>query len=222
MAIAIDNRAASLRADIEAGILDAYRAEGFVLQKDGTDKPSKERLAEAVLERMLQTVSRNKKEREARAIGKADLAALMFPSTPNPSSAEWDAYDEVMTAVWSRILTEVSKMVATGRRGKIQRVLASNVDTEELLVCTTTVGPAEVKSVYLTDNEALILADWAVPRTSRLNNMGADIADDFAFAIQIKPGLRKSLMAKMEDGLKATTNSARAKLALTSGSEDES
>ncbi|MDQ3741970.1 MAG: hypothetical protein M3389_13610 [Actinomycetota bacterium] len=224
-AVSATNRAASLRDDLNNAVLDAYRNEGLTFEKDGEEKPSTAKLAEHVRDQMLKAIARNKTEREAKAIELADLAALVFASTPNPSSPDWpeDDSDEayITEAVWKRVKADVSKAVQTGRKGAVQKLLSANAETSALFVCTTTVGPGSTKAVFLSDDKDMILAGVAMPRTSRLNNLGADVADDFAFMIGMNPKLKKHLVEKMEAGLKAATSTARAKLQLTSGSEDQ-
>ena len=70
------------------------------------------------------------------------------------------------------------------------------------------------------DKEAILLG-LAMPRTTKLNTLSAEIADDFKFAVDVNPSLKKALNDKMETGLKAARDTARAKLALTSGEEDD-
>lgn len=224
--VSATHRAASLVSDVNEAVLEAHRNEGFTFVKDGEEKLSNANLAEAIRDRMLKTVARNKTEREANAIELAELAALVFPSTPNPSSPEWldDGSDEayITQAVWTRVRAAVSKAVQTGRKGSVQKLLAADPETNELFVCTATVGPGSMKAVFLSDDKDMVLAGVAMPRTSRLNNLGADVADDFAYMISLNPKLKKHLVEKMEAGLKAATATARAKLQLTSGNEDES
>lgn len=223
--VSATNRAASLREDVNTAVLEAYQQEGFTFEKDGEEKLSTAKLAEAVRDRMLKTIARNKTEREANAIELADLAALVFPSASNPSSPDWleDESDEayIMEAVWKRVKADVSKAVQTGRKGAVQKLLAADPETSELFVCTTTIGPGSAKAVFLSDEKDMILAGVVMPRTSRLNNLGADVADDFAFMIGLNPRLKRHLVEKMDAGLKAATATARAKLQLTSGNEDE-
>jgi hypothetical protein len=222
------NRHASLSADKAAALLEAYQAEELILVKDGEEKFSSARLAERVRDVMLRkTVVRNKTEAQTNAIEPADLAALVFPSVTNPTSPDWpDADDdsddaEITRHVWKGILGAVSKAAQTGRKGSVQRLLAADPQTSSLIVCSTKIGANPKKAVYLSADKDMILLGLAMPRTTRLNTLSAEIADDFKFAIELNPSLKRALNERMETGLKAARDTARAKLALASGQEDD-
>jgi hypothetical protein len=223
------NRHASLNADKVAALLEIYQAEGVTLEKDGEEKFSGARLAERVRDVLLQkAVVRNKTQVQRDAIEPADLAALVFPGVPNPTAPDWpddedDSDDaEITRHVWRGILGAVSKAAQTGRKGSVQRLLAGNPDTSKLLVCATKIGTNPKKAIYLSDDKDMILLGLAMPRTTRLTTLSAEVADDFKFAIEQNSSLKKALNERLETGLKAARDTARAKLALTSGSEDES
>lgn len=73
----------------------------------------------------------------------------------------------------------------------------------------------------MSSDKDAIMVGLAMPRTTKLTTLSEEIADDFKFAIEINGSLKKALNEKMDAGLKAARDTARAKLALTSGSEDE-
>jgi hypothetical protein len=222
------NRHASLNADKAAALFEAYREESLILVKDGEEKFSSARLTERVRDVLLRkAVVRNKSDVQTNAIEPADLAALVFSQVVNPSSPEWpDADDdsdeaEITRHVWKSILGAVSKAAQTGRKGSVQRLLAADLETSNLIVCSTKIGTNPKKAVYLSADKDMILLGLAMPRTTRLSTLSAEIADDFRFAIDLNPTLKRALNERMETGLKAARDSARAKLALTSGQEDE-
>jgi hypothetical protein len=224
------NRHASLNADKAAALMEAYQAQNVTLVKDGEEKFSGARLAERVRDTMLEkAVVRNKTELQANAIEPSDLAMLVFPLTTNPTSPEWpdddDDSDEadITRHVWGRVMGAVSKAAQTGRKGSVQHLLASDPETREMIVCSAKIGTNPKKAVYLSDDKDMILLGLAMPRTTRLNTLSAEMADDFSYAIELNSKLKKPLTEKMETGLKAARDTARAKLALTSGdAEDES
>jgi hypothetical protein len=222
------NRHASLNADKAAALLEAYQAEGLTHEKDGVERFSSTLLAERVRDVMLQkAVVRNKSEVQTNAIEPTDLAVLVFQGVPNPTSPDWpDADDdsdeaEITRNVWKGILGVVSKGVQTGRKGSVQRLLAGDPNTSTLIVCSTKIGTNPKKAVYLSADKDMIVLGLAMPRTTRLNTLSAEIADDFKFAIELNSSLKKPLNERLETGLKAARDTARAKLALTSGEEDE-
>jgi flagellar biosynthesis chaperone FliJ len=60
-----------------------------------------------------------------------------------------------------------------------------------------------------------------VPRTSKLQNVSEEVAQDFNLVIDRIPEMRKKMNTKLESGMKAAQIAARAKLALTAGDDDE-
>jgi hypothetical protein len=223
------NRHASLNADKASALFEAYQAEELILVRDGEEKFSSARLAERVRDLMLKkALVRTKNEVQTNAIEPADLAALVFSSVTNPTSPDWpeaedDSDDaEITRHVWKGVLGAVSKAAQTGRKGSVQRLLASDPDSNGLIVCSTKIGTNPKKAVYLSADKEAIVLGLAMPRTTRLSTLSAEIADDFKFAIDVNPALKRVLNEKMETGLKAARDTARAKLALTSGEEDES
>jgi hypothetical protein len=224
------NRHASLTADKARALFQAYQEEGLILVKDGEERFSSARLAERVRDVMLKkALVRNKNEVQTNAIEPADLAALVFPSVTNPTSPEWPEVDddsddaEITRHIWKGVLGAVSKAAQTGRKGSVQRLLAADPNVPPgLIVCSTKIGTNPKKAVYLSADKEAILLGLAMPRTTKLNTLSAEIADDFKFAIDVNPSLKRALNDKMETGLKAARDTARAKLALTSGEEDES
>jgi hypothetical protein len=222
------NRHASLNADKAAALFEAHQEENLTLEKDGEEKFSSAKLAARSRDLMLRkAVVRSKAEIQTNAIAPSDLAVLAFPSVTNPTSPDWpdEADDsdeaEITRHVWRGVLGAVSKAVQTGRKGSVQRLLAADPETSDLLVCSTKIGTSPKKAVYLSNDKEAIVVGLAMPRTTRLNTLSAEIADDFRYAIELNPKLKKALNEKLETGLKAARDTARAKLALTSGEEDE-
>jgi hypothetical protein len=223
------NRHASLNADKAAALLEAYQAEDVTHEKDGVEKLSSQKLAERVRDIMLQrAIVRNKTELQQNAIEPSDLAALVFSDVPNPTSPDWPDDDddsddaEITRHVWGRILGGVSKAAQTGRKGTVQRLLAGDASTEKLIVCTTKIGTKPKKAVYLSADKDMIMLGLAMPRTTRLSTLSEEMGDDFRYAINLNSSLKKPLTDRLETGFKAARDTARAKLALTSGEEDES
>lgn len=222
------NRHASLNADKAAALFEAYQAEELILVKDGEEKFSSARLSERVRDVLLKkAVARNKTEVQTNAIEPADLASLVFPQVSNPSSPDYPDTDddsdeaEITRHVWKAILGAVSKAAQTGRKGIVQRLLAAEPETSSLIVCSTKIGTNPKKAIYLSADKDMIMLGLAMPRTTRLSTLSAEIADDFKFAIELNPSLKRALNERMETGLKAARDTARAKLALTSGQEDD-
>lgn len=227
MAIA-SNRHASLNADKAAALQEAYEEQGFTHEKDGVEKFSAGALSERVLEVLWQkAVVKTKTDIQTTAIEPADLAAIVFPAVTNPTSPDWPEDDddtddaEITKHVWTRVLGAVSKAAQTGRKGSVQRLLVADPDRSNVVVCSTKIGTKPRKAIYLSSDKESILLGLAMPRTTRLTTLSAEIADDFKFAMEHNSSLKKALNEKMETGLKAARDTARAKLALTSGSEDE-
>lgn len=224
------NRHASLVAEQAEALVEAYREEGFTSLKDGEEKLSNQKLTERVRDVLLEkAVVRRKSEVQSHAIEPGDLTAFVFPAVTNPTSPDWPDDDddsdqaEITKYVWNRVFSAVSKAVQTGRKGSVQRALAADSKTSQLIVCSTKIGTKPKKAVFLSDDKDMILLGLAMQRTTKLSTLSANIADDFSYAIELNPKLRKSLNDKLETGLKAASDTARAKLALTSGDEpDES
>lgn len=222
------NRHASLLAEQAEALIEAYRDEGFTAPKDGEEKLSNLKLTERVRDVMLdKAIVRQKSDVQSKAIDPGDLTAFVFPSVTNPTSPDWPEDDddsdqaEIIKYVWHRVLGAVSKAVQTGRKGSVQRALAADAGTSQLIVCSTKIGTKPKKAVFLSDDKDMILLGLAMQRTTKLSTLSANIADDFSYAIELNPKLRKSLNDKMETGLKAASDTARAKLALTSGDQSD-
>jgi len=224
----VTNRHASLNADKRAALLEAYHSEDIIVVQDGVERVSPPRLAERIRDVLVRkAMVREKREVQTNAIEPADLAAEIFPGVANPSSLDWPDVDddsdeaEVTRHVWKGILGAVSKAAQTGRKGSVQRLLAADPETSSLIVCSTKIGTNPKKAIYVSADKDAILLGLAMPRTTKLNTLSAEIADDFRFAIELNSSLKKALNERMETGLKAARDTARAKLALTSGSEDD-
>lgn len=222
------NRHASLNADKAAALLEAYRDEGFIVQKDGQEKFSSTGLAERVRDYLVQKANvRDKGEVQTTAVEPADLTMSIFQDVANPTSPDWPDDDddsdeaEIKRHIWTRVMGAVSKAAQAGRKGSVQRLLAADPQTSKLIVCTTKIGAKPRKAIYVSADKDSILLGLAMPRTTKLATLSSEIADDFRYAIERNDALRKALNERMETGLKAARDTARAKLALTSGSENE-
>ena len=207
----------AFRADVDAGVLEALRADNYVRDDNGIEVADNNALASRLREIVLRTRASTKVERQQKAVPRGTLAALAFPSAPSPSSSTWDPDDEVAEQVWKHLKGLVSRLTQTGRRGKVQQLLAE----DGLVLCPTKVGDDKVEAVYVTNDSTLILADFAVPRTSKLQNVSEEVAQDFNLVIDRIPEMRKKMNTKLESGMKAAQIAARAKLALTAGDDDE-
>jgi hypothetical protein len=208
---------AAFRAQVNAGVHEAMRADGYVRVADGAEVVDNDALALKLREIVRRAQARDKAERQQKAVPRGTLAALAFPSTPSPGSPLWDEDDEIAVEVWKYLRGAVSRLTNTGRRGKVQQLLAD----DGLVLCPTKVGDDKVDAVYVTDDPTLILTDFAVPRTSKLQNVSEEVAQDFNLVIDRIPGMRKSMSTKMESGMKAAQIAARAKLALTAGNDED-
>src|SRR4051794_13073321 len=158
------NRHSSLLAEQAEALVEAYKEEGFTAPKDGEEKLSNQKLTERVRDVMLdKAIVRRRSEVQSKAIEPGDLAAFVFPSVTNPTSPDWpeddDASDqaEITNHVWNRVLGAVSKAVQTGRKGSVQRALAADAGTSQLIVCSTKVGTKPKKAVFLSDDKDMIL-----------------------------------------------------------------
>jgi hypothetical protein len=205
----------ALRLQIDEGVMEALRADDYVKVDGDKEDPDYDALSRKLRDLVRSTRSNTKVERQQRAVPKATLAAQSFPSTPSPGSPLWETDDEVAAGVWKALKGTVSRLTQTGRRGKVQKLLAE----DGLVLCPAKVGDDKVDAVYVTDDPTLIMADFAVPRTSKLQNIGEELAQDFNLVSDRIPAMRKQMNAKLESGMKAAQIAARAKLALTAGND---
>ncbi len=204
-----------LRHQVDEGVLEALRADGYVKVDGDQESPDYEALTKKLRDLVRPTRSSTKVERQQKAVPKATLAAQAFSSTPSPGSPLWDPDDEVAAGVWKALKGAVSRLTQTGRRGKVQQLLAD----DGLVLCPAKVGDDKIDAVYVTDDATLIMTDFAVPRTSKLQNIGEEVAQDFNLVSDRIPVMRKQMNAKLESGMKAAQIAARAKLALTAGND---
>jgi hypothetical protein len=205
----------ALRLQVDEGVMEALRADDYVKVDGDKEDPDYDALSRKLRDLVRSTRSNTKVERQQRAVPKATLAAQAFPSTPSPGSPLWETDDEVAAGVWKALKGTVSRLTQTGRRGKVQKLLAE----DGLVLCPAKVGDDKVDAVYVTDDPTLIMADFAVPRTSKLQNIGEELAQDFNLVSDRIPAMRKQMNAKLESGMKAAQIAARAKLALTAGND---
>lgn len=208
---------AAFKAQVDAGVLEAMKAEGYVRDDGGDEVADPDALAAKLRALVLVSRASTKAERKDKAVTRGTLVALAFPSTPSPSSPEWDSDDEIAKEVWKRLASNVGRLTQSGRRGKVQKSLAD----DGLVLCPTTVGDDKVEGVYVTSDPTLILADFAVPRTSKLQNVSEEIAQDFNLVSDRISTMRKQMNTKLESGMKAAQIAARAKLALTAGDDED-
>ena len=205
----------ALRLQVDEGVIEALKADDYVKVDGDKEVPDYDALSRKLRDLVRPTRSSTKVERQQKAVPKATLAAQAFSSTPSPGSPLWDPDDEVAAGVWKALKGAVSRLTQTGRRGKVQQLLAE----DGLVMCPAKVGDDKVDAVYVTDDPTLIMADFAVPRTSKLQNIGEEVAQDFNLVSDRIPKMRKQMNAKLESGMKAAQIAARAKLALTAGNE---
>jgi len=205
----------ALRLQVDEGVMEALRADDYVKVDGDKEGPDYDALSRKLRDLVRLTRSSTKVERQQKAVPKATLAAQAFPSTPSPGSPLWDSDDEVAAGVWKALKGAVSRLTQTGRRGKVQQLLTE----DGLVLCPAKVGDDKVDAVYVTDDPTLIMADFAVPRTSKLQNIGEEVAQDFNLVSDRIPAMRKQMNAKLESGMKAAQIAARAKLALTAGND---
>jgi hypothetical protein len=205
------------RALIDAGVLEAMKADGYVRETNGVEGGDTDALASKLRDIVRSTEALDTTERQQKAVPKGVLTATAFPSTPSPSSPLWDPDDEVAGLVWTALRGIVSRLVQTGRRGKVQQLLVA----DGLVLCPTKVGDDKVEAVYVTREPKLIMLDFAVPRTSKIQNLSEEVAQDFNLVSDRIPAMRKQLKTKMESGMKDATNAARTKLALSAGVDED-
>jgi hypothetical protein len=207
---------AAFRAQVDAGVLEALKADGYVREDEGVEVADNDALALRLRDIVRDTKSSTTTERQQKAVPRGTLAALAFPSTPSPSSPLWNPDDEVASQVWKNLKGLVSRLTQTGRRGKVQQLFAE----DGLILCPAKVGDNKDDAVYVTNEPKLILADFAVPRTSKLQNVSEEVAQDFNLVTNRIPGMGKQMKTKLESGMKAAQLAARAKLAITAGDDD--
>ncbi len=207
----------AFKAEVDELVLEAHRAEGYV-RDDGDDVVyDNDALASKIRVLVLDSTASTKQERQQKAVRRGTLTALAYPSVSSPGSPNWDPDDKYSEHVFKALRGCVTRLIASGRRGKVQQLLAE----DGLVLCQTKVGDDKVEAVYVTNNPSLILSDFAVPRTSKLQNVSEEMAQDFNLVIDRIPEMRKQMNAKLESGMKAAQVAARAKLALTAGEDED-
>lgn len=219
--MAVAAQAAMTVAQFKAAVADAelaaYRAEGFTVTDADGERASADALTKALYDLIKPTKAENEAERAKKAIGKKALAALAFPKTPGPSHAEWDPDNDVKVAAWAKLETAVASQVGSSRRTRVQKLFVA----DGLILCNAKIGLNQVDSVYVTDDKDLIMVDYFKPRSAALIRKGEEVASDLNMVADRIPGMRKTLTTKLDSTLKKSQVTARAKLALAAGDDND-
>jgi hypothetical protein len=155
-----DGNGSPQAAEIAAGVLAAYAAEGL-LKEDGNKDTSK------VRERILAIVRTHKvitwKDRKANAIKRGDVVRQLFPSTPAPPDGFSETEDpQLAKAVWGQLYKDVWGHLTVGADSALQQLVGATMGNGYALV-RASIDSAHPDAVYITDNLLCIERDVLEP-----------------------------------------------------------
>lgn len=196
--------------------LDALEADEYTELVAGQRQYDREALAKNILKIVLSTELDREEEIGAKAVTKGTLMKLLFPSLTEPDPNELDDIEfAIATDARKRLVSKVSYLLQTGRRGLVQKKVAAQ--KRGLVMMSAEVGDDETTAWFVTGDLDLLSQYWATPRTDRVNSAAAEAAREFNFVIGHKPDARKLLNTKLDKGIKQAGVTAKAVLALTAG-----
>jgi hypothetical protein len=198
---------------VREGVDAAYAAEGYTKTVDGVEARDNAKLATATFQTVITAKARTNEERETKAIRKGELAKATFPSLPGPG--EYDPSDVVARKVWEVARGAAWSEANPVHNSRVQKMVGTA--GKGLVLCRTTVGLDSTDAVYVTDDPAMILADFSQPLKDAVQRAAERLALNLHMVGVRKPDMTKALKGEVDSGLKNATTLAKNKLALTTG-----
>lgn len=210
-----------LREAIEEGVLEAYRAEGYVTSNDDGDEiPDKTALHEAIY-RVVRTAKVDSPTQKSEiALTKGELTKRVFSNAPGAHD-EWDELDEVQRGVWEQLVKDAWNPTNPNFSGPIQRLVGAR-DAKFVLIRTKTTldGTPGMDCVFVTASEELIFDDFVAPLKNSVRKAAERLAKNAAMVSGRNKELATRVGREVDSGMKAAASLARSTLELMSGTSE--
>jgi hypothetical protein len=206
---------------VEEGVLEAYRAEGYVKTlDDGEEVLDKTALHEAVYQVVREAKVKTPKERSEIALTRGALTKRVFPSAPG-AREEWDELDAVQQAVWEQLVKDAWNPTNPNFSGPIQRMVGARDEKVLLIRTKTTVdGTPGMDCVYVTASEELIFEDFVAPLKNSVRKAAERLAKNAAMVSRRNKQLAERASREVDSGMKAAAGLAKSTLELMSGTSE--
>lgn len=181
-----------LAADVEEGIDEAYRAEGYV---DDDGNASDEAMRAATFQIIMdRAVASSKAERSRKAITKGELYALVFPSGPTDDDANKDPVKE---RVLAKLASVVWGLTQTTRSGYVQRQFETEDTSLVLCRCKVYRNAEQKQAIYATNTESMIQEDAVDNEIKALARRASALRKDLNMIIERHPKMRDAIAAQL-------------------------
>jgi hypothetical protein len=220
--VSVQSTESPQKADIDAGVLDAYAEEGYVLP-DGTKDNTK------VRERIVDILTPHKvlkwADRDSQAITRGALVQAVFPSLTGPEDFG-DADDpQLALAVWTAIDRALWNELRPGAAGPIQKMVGLRMGNGYVLI-RCQIGVDRIGAAYITDDLKCIERDLLGPDNTALARLLDRLVGTRTMLILRQPDNAKRYATGLDRQMKALSASSHDQLVLAieasvSAGEDE-
>jgi hypothetical protein len=216
---------AELQKRVNAVAWTAWTDAGHTVFDGEREVPDIPTLRAAIAARLVEQPVFTREERNQHAWTKNGLTAAMFPTVPAPGTEEYEDGGEIAKLVWKALSGDVLRQCQTRHDSPIQKLIGKHGDCN-LVLCaadvpvSTGMKATTERAFYVTDDETLLLRDYAKPLRDAVNKAASDMAKSLGMISERNPALAERLARKIENGMKAASKTARDTLALMRG-EDE-
>jgi hypothetical protein len=206
---------------IQAGVFEAYVAEGYVeTTDDGDEVVDKSALHEAIYGAVGEARVNSPKERSEKARTKGELAKRVFSKHPG-AYTPWDELDEVQQGVWEQLVKDAWNPTNPNFSGPVQRLVGAR-DSKLVLIRTKTTidGTPGMDCVYVTASEELIFSDFVAPLKNSVRKAAERLAKNAAMVSTRNKELAERSGREVDSGMKAAQQLAKSTLELMSGTSE--
>jgi hypothetical protein len=211
------------KADIDAGVRDAYEAEGYILP-DGNKDNTK------VRERIVAVLAPHKvlkwADREEKAITRGALVQAVFPSLTGPEGFG-DADDpQLALAIWTAIDGNLWNELRPGAAGPIQKMVGLSMGNGYVLI-RCQIGVDRIGAAYITDDLKCIERDLLGPDNTTLARLLDRLVATRSMLILRQPDNAGRYATGLDRQMKALSASSHEQLKLaieastSAGGDDE-
>lgn len=207
--------------EIERGVLEAYRTEGYVkTTEDDEEVVDKTALHEAIYRAVREARVNTLKERPDKSLTKGALTQRVFPNAA-AVNATWEELGEVEQGVWEQLVKDAWNPTNPNFSGPVQRMVGDR-DDKLILIRTKTAldGTPDQDIVYVTASEELIFTDFVGPLKNSVRRTAEKLAKNSAMISTRNKQLSERAGREVDSGMKNASQLAKSTLALMSGASE--